>query len=126
MLKTEWVQHARPYDKFLNCQYISVDELLTGVPYPNVTDAMITHYLVTESFVDTRNRLHLGYQDTSEIHAQRIASLINLVRTGVFLNPITIYYDDEEKEIEIDDGWHRMRAFHFLKREIAYFLYFTG
>lgn len=64
----------------------------------------------------------MGSQDTSEIHA----SLINLVRTGVFLNPITITYNDEEKQIEIDDGWHRMRAFQFLKRKIAYCLYFTG
>jgi hypothetical protein len=45
---------------------------------------------------------------------QRIASLINLVKTGVFVHPITITYDDEIKELEIDDGWHRMRAFYFL------------
>lgn len=60
------------------------------------------------------NGRHFGYQETSETHAQRIASIINSVKTGVFVHPLTITYDDEMKELEIDDGWHRMRAFYFL------------
>lgn len=75
--------------------------MLVGVPYPNITDVVITHYLYTKSFVDTMDGLHLGFQDTSEIHSQRIESLINLVRIGIFLKPITITYDDESKEVKI-------------------------
>ena len=127
MLKSDWCDsyHTHPYDKFRKCYHINVRDLYDAVPYPKVTDTMITYYLNSISFIDTMDGNHNGSLDPPEIHAQRIASLIHLSQKGIFVHPITICYNDETKGVEIDDGWHRMRAFYFLNQNIAYRLVLT-
>ena len=122
MRENEWCEsyHTHPYDKLRECYHISVHDLFDAVPYPKVTDTMITYYLNSESFINTMDGNHNGSIETSETHAQRIASLILLTQKGILVHPITICYNDETKEVEIDDGWHRMRAFYFLNKNIAY------
>ena len=123
MLKSDWCesyQNIHAFDKIRKCHYINVRDLYDAVPYPDVSDAMITYYLHSKSFIDTMDGKHNGSLDAPEIHAQRIASLIHSCQKGMLIHPITICYCDQTKEIEIDDGWHRMRAFYFLNERIAY------
>jgi hypothetical protein len=89
------------------------------LPFSRVTDTMIEIYLYSKLFVDTMDREHNGAEDSVETHAQRIASLIDLKRKGVKLLPVLIFYTEETKEIEIEDGWHRIRASYYLNVNIA-------
>lgn len=91
-------------------------------PYENVTDEMIKMYLESEDFIDTKNGNHRGYKDTDMTHAQRIASLINLIKTNVAIDPINIYevYENEKINYEIDDGHHRLRAYIYLKNIVPF------
>ena len=89
------------------------------LPYPGVTDTMIDRYLISKSFVDTMDGKHKGDVDCWEFHAQRIASLIDLMKKGALLCPVVIFYDEETKNIEIEYGWHRIRASCYLNEIIA-------
>ncbi len=96
--------------------------------YDYISDEMIEKYLLSGEFIDTIDGMHKGHNDTPEIHAQRIASLINLIQTGVSLYPVTLfcnYIDDEIFKVEdIDDGWHRLRASCYLNQPIKFILDF--
>ena len=111
------------YDKVRKCHYINARKLydlmgLTKLPYHNVTDTMISNYLDSESFICTMDGNLKRYKDTLENHAQRIASLIDLIRKDTQLHAVTIFYDSPKK-IEIDDGLHRMRASYYLNENLT-------
>lgn len=93
------------------------DHQLSGVSFIEeiVTDDMIEKYISENNFINTNKCGHRGwFTDPPEHHAQRVASLVNLMRTGTKLNNIIVYckYVDETISIVdgIDDGWHRLRA----------------
>ena len=99
---------------------ISICELIDGLFYPNVTDMMIKSYLDSSSFVDTMNGEHNGCFDSDEIHGQRIASIITLIQNNIEIDPIVILCNIDEMEMEIEDGWHRIRAYQYLSMKIKY------
>jgi hypothetical protein len=112
------------YDKVRKCHYINAQKLLDlmcikNVPYPDATDTMIDSYLISKLFVNTMDGKHKGNMDCCEYHAQRIASLIDLNQKGTPLRPVIIFYDEETKKIEIEDGWHRIRAAYYLNENVA-------
>ena len=96
-------------------------------PYNNVSDEIIEKYLLSGQFIDTIDGIHK--ENTINHHAQRIASLINLIQTGVTLKPVLIYcnyINDEVFHIQgIDDGWHRLRASYYLDQPIRFILDFN-
>ena len=55
--------------------------------------------------------------DTPEYHAQRIASLINLINNNIIPDIIMIYIM-EDGTFEIDDGHHRLRAYMYLNMDM--------
>ena len=85
-------------------------------PYDNVDDKQIKYYLETKNFIDVSDGHHNGYMDSSDIHAQRIASIVNLINNNVNINPVIIY--NVNGQYEIDDGHHRLRAYHFINKNI--------
>ena len=111
------------YDNKRHSYYANARQLYDKLPYPNVTNAMIEYYIHTNSFIDTKTGNHKGDLDTLEHHAQRIASLIHLIRKSAKPHPVEIYYDSQTKECEIEDGWHRMRASHYLNENIDFDLF---
>jgi len=98
-------------------------------PYSKVSDVLIEKYLINNDFVDVSDGDHNGDNDSVEIHAQRIASLIHLIKTGVVLDPVTVfccYINDNHARVEgIEDGWHRMRAGCYLNKKIMFSLDFN-
>jgi len=83
------------------------------IPRAEVSDAQIKYYLDNEQFTDLQIE-HKGLDDSSEIHAQRIASLIHLIQKNIKLFPINIYV--VKGKYEIDDGYHRLRAYYYLNK----------
>lgn len=90
-------------------------------PYKDITNKDIEYYLEKKQFIDTLNTQHNGYNDTIQNHAQRIASLINLIQNNNIINPIHIYIVNNNYEIE--DGHHRLRAFYYLNKKIPVILW---
>lgn len=111
------------------CKALTILDTIKKIPYDNVSDEMIQNYLLSGKFIDTMDGIHKGYNDLPEHHAQRIASLINLLQTGVILNPVVVYcnyIDNDCFNIEcIDDGWHRLRASYYLDQPIRFILDFN-
>ncbi len=99
------------------------------VLFPDVTDAMIDEYLLARDFVDTKDGLHQATDESSEYHAQRIASLIHCIRSGIILDPVVLYCchidDTVFRVVGIDDGWHRLRASCYLNAPIRFSLDFN-
>lgn len=112
------------YSNGRRCYHINVCDMYDGVPYPEVTDSMIAKYLYSKLFIDTRK--HEDHLDTVESHAQRIASLIHLLCIGTLLTPVAILYEDKTDRMEIEDGWHRMRAYYYLNINAACMIYFVS
>lgn len=109
------------YDNVRKNDYINARKLcdlmgMKALPYPDVTDTMIDNYLNSRSFIDIGDD---NYYDTWEIHAQKVASLIDLIRKKTLIRPFIIFYTEETKEIEIEDGWHRIRAAYYLNENVA-------
>lgn len=126
------VMNFNKFEKKGNLWYakaLTIVESMKFFPYGNVSDEIIKTYLISGQFIDTMDGNHLGCRDSLVHHAQRIASLINLIQTGVSLDPITIYcnyIDDEVFNIEgIDDGFHRLRASCYLDQPIRFILEFN-
>jgi hypothetical protein len=94
------------------------------VPMSKSTDAMIESFLDSKSFIDTVRGDHNGFYDSHESHAQRIASLIDLRRKGVIIHPVIIFIDTNPENLEIEDGWHRMRAAYYLNEDLECHLEF--
>jgi hypothetical protein len=90
-------------------------------PYKHIKNEDIEYFLENKQFTDTLNTQHKGYKDTIQNHAQRIASIINLIKNGIIINPVHIYIVDDYYEIE--DGHHRLRAFHYLNKRIPVILW---
>ena len=115
------------YDNHQHVHYGNARTLLgyfdNKIPYEKVTNEMIDFYLHRKLFIDTKNGYHKGYLETFEYHAQRIASIIELIRNGIELHPIAIFYNSRTKKVEIDDGWHRMRASYYLDTDIPFHLF---
>ena len=82
------------------------------------TDDMIESYLDSNVFVDTIRGDHNGWKDSPEIHAQRIASLINLRRGGTEIHPVVVFIDTTSEKNEVDDGWHRLRAAYYMNEVV--------
>lgn len=126
MKETEFNTQHLVFDKQQQLYFGTAKSLFGGkIPcaHKKVTDEMIKHFLNAELFIDTMSGDHYGMFDTLEHHAQRIASLIHLLRNDVLLKPIEIFYDVEKKEYHIDDGWHRLRASFYLNKPIPFVLY---
>jgi hypothetical protein len=105
--------YINPYDITKNMNYF---------PYQNVTNEMINNILSERKFVDTKNGEH-SYGDktkTTEHHAQRIASLIDLLYKEIELDIVTLYIDEYKTETiySIDDGHHRWRAYLYLNKNM--------
>jgi hypothetical protein len=87
-------------------------------PYNMCSDAMIQKHLDNKTFVNCKKSFHKGKNDDPNTHAKIIASLVHLLRKGVVLDEIVvslIYDEEEEVYVEVDDGYHRLRAYKFLK-----------
>lgn len=56
--------------KLVNVQSIlnNIDEK-NFIPYKNVSDKQIKHYIKNNNFIDVLNTEHNGYMNNSEIHA---------------------------------------------------------
>jgi hypothetical protein len=87
--------------------------LINEFPYKNVSDDMIQHCLHLQLFTDLSID-HKGFQTSSEDHAKRIATIIALIQEGVHIKPVHVYINSHMNEIE--DGWHRFRAYLYLNR----------
>ena len=85
-------------------------------PHSNVKDHQIKHYLENKQFIDVADGCHQGYIDSSDKHAQRIASLIHLINLDINIDPVIIYIINDK--YEIDDGHHRLRAYHFINKDM--------
>lgn len=111
------------------CKALTILEPIKIIPYDNVSDEMIQKYLSSGKFIDTMEVVHRGYKDSPEHHAQRIASLINLIQKGVILDPVMIYCNYIDNEVfnidHIDDGWHRLRSSCYLDQPIRFILDFN-
>lgn len=112
------------YNATRRCQIICPLELLrlmnNFIPYENVTDDMIQHYLTTQSFTNLKIP-HKGYKTSNEEHAQRIATLISLIEQGIHIQPVDVYIN-EDFDNEIEDGHHRFRAYLYLNKYMPIFL----
>ena len=108
------------YDKQHNCYCGNARQLFDNIPYPSVTDVMIESYLNTNCVIDVMDGKHKGYIDELTHHAQRIASLIHLIKHHTILKPVVIFYNSHTNNAEIDDGWHRMRASYYLNENIHF------
>lgn len=129
---TTWTIEFEKFNIINKKYYAKAIDILQPIDIPpceKVSDAMIEYYLANNNFIDTRQVIHKGFLDTDEHHAQRIASLIHLLRSGVELDPVTIYciyIDDKVFKVDgIDDGWHRMRASIYLDKPIVFHLDFN-
>ena len=90
-------------------------------PYKDIKNEDIEYFLENKQFIDTLNTQHNGYKDTIQNHAQRIASIINLIQNNIIINPVHIYIVDGNYEIE--DGHHYLRAFYYLNKRIPVILW---
>ena len=90
-------------------------------PYKHITNKDIKYFLENKQFIDTLNTQHNDYEDTIHNHAQRIASIINLIQNNIIINPIYIYIINDNYEIE--EGHHRLRAFYYLNKRIPVILW---
>lgn len=106
----------------INCKNI-IDNVKEKnfIPCKNVSDKQIEHFIKNNNFIDVLNTYHSGYMDDSNIHAQRIASICNLIQMGVKIHPVIIYVV-ENNYYEIDDGHHRLRAFYYMNKPIPVIL----
>jgi hypothetical protein len=100
-------------------KYITIKDILQKfneenfIPYENVTDEQIKYYIDNNLFIDVLKTRHNGDKDSTNIHAQRIASLCNLIQNNCNINPIEIYVV-KNGMYEVDDGYHRLRAYYYL------------
>jgi hypothetical protein len=83
-------------------------------------DMHIALFLQNNDFIDTMNGNH--YHATATDHAQRIASLVNLINTGTILVPVVLYITNTCENIEIDDGHHRFYAYLYTKTRMRVIL----
>jgi hypothetical protein len=130
---TEWMvayktlKHVREEEYYAKASDLKISTY--DFPYKKVTDEMIERYLSTNDFIDTMDGCHGGINEPVEHHAQRIASLIYLVQSGVILRPVVLYCNYVDKDIfriaGIDDGWHRLRASCYLDAPIRVYLDFN-
>ena len=110
------------YDKIKRCDMVDPYKLVKlngcGVPFRySVTDEMIACALKSERYIDTlKEKNHHG--KSPEHHAQRIASLVSLILDHVVLDLVNIYSDSMIDYIEIEDGYHRIRSYLFIKEYI--------
>jgi hypothetical protein len=78
-------------------------------PHKEISDELLNEILTKRDFVDiTIERAHLQYY-----HAQRIATLINMIINKVKLPKVILDYDlNDKKFLYIDDGYgyHAFRA----------------
>lgn len=111
------------YDSSRRCEMICPIELLRLInefPYKNVSENMIKHFLTLQSFTDLTID-HKGDETSSEEHAKRIASIIYLIQQGVHIKPVHVYINARMNEIE--DGWHRFRAYLYLNQYMPIYLH---
>ena len=118
------------YHKKRNCDYIDPKKLciiLDCFPYENVSDDMIKEAIDSGVFIDTKIVKHKGQWSTNRHHAQRIASLIKLVKEKVELDVTYLYeHEEDEKndyEINMDDGFHRWRTYLYLDMLMPVIIY---
>ena len=90
-------------------------------PYKEVSDDRIQHYLTQQSFADL-TIAHNGIRTPTEEHAQRIASLVDLIQRGVHIHPVHVYINNTTCN-EIEDGWHRFRAHLYLNQSMPIYLH---
>lgn len=137
---SEWIVTLKSFQYIINgfdiC-YAKASDVLKHkniLPYHNVPDSMIEKYLRNRDFICTMDGNHNGATDTTEHHAQRIASLINLIQSNddllpFKLTPVIVYCNYIDKDTasitDIDDGWHRMRASCYLNKPIPFHLDFN-
>ena len=89
-----------------------------GFGYNTITDEMIHYYLNSDLFIDTA-KIPCTDHHNREHHALRIASIIKLIQNKVYIDAIHIFViNDEQDEIEIEDGHHRLRAYAYIKKHI--------
>ena len=131
MSNPEWIINL---EKFDNCKrnsfYAKASDITTDVPFIEISNTIIENYLTNHNFIDTRSIPIPAFlpsdHEALEHHAQRIASLIHLIQTGVLLEPVVVYcYDIDDKIARvygIDDGWHRIRASFYLDKPISFVL----
>jgi len=91
------------------------------VPYKHITNSDIEYFLKNKQFTYTLNTQYTFYADPIQNHAQRIASIINLIQNNIIINPVHIYIINDNYEIE--DGYHRLRAFYYLNKKIPVILW---
>ena len=108
-------------------------DLLTYIPYKEVKDALIEAYLNSNNFIDTntnwftmfiQNNIDLKSEQAIQHHAQRIASLINLLRKNVDIDEIHIYSNRDGTEILLENGNHRLRSYLYLSKFIPVSIFF--
>jgi hypothetical protein len=117
--------------------YVNLECLLRlidcEVPYDMCSDKMIQKYLDNNDFVNCKKSFHKGKKDKAETHAHIIASLVHLYRHNVSIDKIHVFFnkefddelDDYKTCVEVEDGYHRLRAFKFLKIEYIPIIYET-
>jgi hypothetical protein len=106
--------------------YINLKKLLELIdcenPYEMCSDNMIKKYIKNNNFVNCKKSFHKGNDDNAENHARIIASLVNLYQKGVNVDKICVLFlrefddeiDDYKTYVDVDDGFHRLRAYKFL------------
>lgn len=112
------------------CYAKVIDIYKTNIlPYDDVNDEMIKKYIKNNNFINTYDGNHKGYLDSNEHHAQRIASLVNLINNNIDINPVILicsYINNKVFKVDgIDDGWHRMRASIYSNKPIKFLLDFN-
>jgi hypothetical protein len=109
-----------------NTYYVDLKKLLELIdcenPYNMCSDSMIQKFIDNKNFVNCKKSFHKGKKDTPSNHARIIASLVKLLKNNVNIDKIHVLFIHEEDEykkkktyIEVDDGYHRLRAYKFLK-----------
>jgi hypothetical protein len=117
--------------------YVNLEALLRlidcEVPYDMCSNNMIQKYIDNNNFVNCKKSFHKGKKDKTETHARIIASLVNLYRHNVNIDKIHVFFnkqydddlDDYKTCVEVEDGYHRLRAFKFLNIEYIPIIYET-
>lgn len=111
----QYINYKKSIKKFGLMYYKDID-----YPYQSfVTDKLIKKYLDKKAFIDVSDGKWLN--NTKEHHAQRIASLINLIINKKKELTIEVCVD-EYNCYHVYDGCHRIRAYQYLKQKIPCYM----
>lgn len=105
------------FDRLIDDDFIYQDEC---------PDPMIKKYLPTTKHTDLINTSHEGCFSSNEVHAKRIAEMINKISDGIQLTPIVIYINQYDGSYYIHDGRHRLRAHMYLNIKVPVIKVYTN